>query len=114
MRGGCGGDLAVAQAAMPDRPADAFLRGGGEMARRIGAHDWSGALGPIGQWPGSLKTAVGMLVHSPVPIVLLWGADGIMVYNDAYSAFAGGRHPARCWAARCARAGRRWRRSATL
>jgi PAS domain S-box-containing protein len=25
--------------------------------------------------------------------VLLWGEDGIMIYNDAYSAFAGGRHP---------------------
>ena len=30
---------------------------------------------------------------SPVPIVLLWGPDGIMIYNDAYSVFAGGRHP---------------------
>src|SRR6202000_2777545 len=27
------------------------------------------------------------------PIVLLWGPDGIMIYNDAYSIFAGGRHP---------------------
>ena len=24
---------------------------------------------------------------------MLWGADGIMIYNDAYSVFAGGRHP---------------------
>ena len=29
-----------------------------------------------------------------------------MIYNDAYSVFAGGRHPG-CWAARCARAGPR-------
>jgi PAS domain S-box-containing protein len=34
-----------------------------------------------------------MLLLSPVPIVLLWGEDGVMIYNDAYSAFAGGRHP---------------------
>jgi PAS domain-containing protein len=26
-------------------------------------------------------------------MVLLWGEDGIMIYNDAYSAFAGNRHP---------------------
>jgi PAS domain S-box-containing protein len=26
-------------------------------------------------------------------MVLLWGADGIMIYNDAYAVFAGGRHP---------------------
>ena len=24
---------------------------------------------------------------------MLWGRDGIMIYNDAYSVFAGGRHP---------------------
>ena len=24
---------------------------------------------------------------------MLWGPDGIMIYNDAYSVFAGGRHP---------------------
>jgi hypothetical protein len=76
-----------------DAGAAAFLRGVGEMAGRIAAHDWSGSLGPISAWPGSLKTVVGLLVHSPVPIVLLWGEDGIMIYNDAYSVFAGRRHP---------------------
>src|SRR4051812_41223634 len=34
-----------------------------------------------------------MLLLSPVPIVLLWGEDGVMIYNDAYSGFAGSRHP---------------------
>jgi hypothetical protein len=24
-----------------------------------------------------------------VPIVTLWGDDGVMIYNDAYSVFAG-------------------------
>jgi PAS domain S-box-containing protein len=33
-------------------------------------------------------------VRSDVPIVMLWGEAGTMLYNDAYSAFAGGRHPA--------------------
>ena len=70
-----------------------FLSGCGEMARLIAAHDWTGSLGPIAQWPGSLKTTVGLIGNSAVPIVLLWGDDGIMIYNDAYSVFAGGRHP---------------------
>ncbi|OJU03429.1 MAG: hypothetical protein BGN87_02420 [Rhizobiales bacterium 65-79] len=26
-------------------------------------------------------------------MVTLWGEDGVMIYNDAYSRFAGGRHP---------------------
>ena len=70
-----------------------FLTGDGEMAALIRAHDWTGTLGPIADWPQSLKTAVGLIIHSPVPIVMLWGDDGIMLYNDAYSVFAGGRHP---------------------
>ena len=44
-------------------------------------------------WPQSLRTVTEMLLLSPVPIVLLWGADGVMIYNDAYSVFAGSRHP---------------------
>jgi PAS domain S-box-containing protein len=44
-------------------------------------------------WPQSLKTTVDIVLRSPVPLVLLWGPDGVMIYNDAYSIFAGGRHP---------------------
>jgi PAS domain S-box-containing protein len=70
-----------------------FLRDGGEMAARIAAFDWTTTLGPVPRWPASLKTVVALLLHSTVPIVLLWGEDGIMLYNDAYSGFAGQRHP---------------------
>ena len=71
-----------------------FPFGGGENGALIRALDWSNtSLGPISKWPESLKTTVGILLRSPVPIVLLWGPDGIMIYNDAYSIFAGGRHP---------------------
>jgi PAS domain S-box-containing protein len=64
------------------------------MASLIRSFDWySTPLGSIARWPQSLKTLVGLVVRSPVPMVLLWGPDGVMIYNDAYSAFAGGRHP---------------------
>jgi PAS domain S-box-containing protein len=66
----------------------------GEMAERVRAFNWAATpLGPIAQWPQSLKTTVGIVLLSPVPIVMLWGKDGIMIYNDAYSVFAGARHP---------------------
>ncbi len=66
-----------------------------ETGRLIASFDWaSTSLGPLDTWPQSLKTAVSILLHSPVPIVLLWGEDGVMLYNDAYAVFAGGRHPA--------------------
>ena len=68
---------------------------GGETGRLIADRDWSATpLGPITEWPPRLNTALAVLLLSPVPIVMLWGADGIMLYNDAYSLFAGGRHPA--------------------
>src|SRR6201996_755036 len=72
----------------------AFLAGGGEMGGLVAAFDWSAtALGPIADWPISLRSAVSIVVRSPVSMVMLWGADGVMIYNDAYSIFAGGRHP---------------------
>jgi len=77
---------AVRQAAFPIE--------GGMLGELIRAHDWSRTgLGPPEQWPRSLKTVTSMLLLSPVPIVLLWGPKGIMLYNDAYSVFAAGRHP---------------------
>ena len=66
----------------------------GETGRLIADFDWSHTpLGPVTAWPESLRTATGILLRSPVPIVMLWGEDGYMIYNDAYSVFAGGRHP---------------------
>ena len=64
------------------------------MERLIRDRDWAASLGPISAWPASLKTTVDLMLLSPVPLVLLWGDDGIMIYNDAYAAFAGKRHPA--------------------
>jgi len=71
-----------------------FLDGGGKTAELIRAFPWSETgLGPIEAWPGALKTVVAMVLRSPVPIVTLWQDPGYMIYNDAYSVFAGGRHP---------------------
>ncbi|MEA3131493.1 MAG: hypothetical protein QOF46_3288 [Paraburkholderia sp.] len=66
----------------------------GEMARRISDFNWAATdLGTIESWPRSLTATVQMLLASPVPLVLLWGKPGYMIYNDAYAVFAGGRHP---------------------
>ncbi|RZJ31208.1 MAG: PAS domain S-box protein, partial [Brevundimonas sp.] len=64
------------------------------MAERIRAFDWSRTpVGPIHDWPQSLRTAVGMLAAAPNPMVLLWGPEGVLIYNDGYARFAGRRHP---------------------
>src|SRR5471032_3549276 len=66
----------------------------GEMSERIRSFDWSVTdLGPIQTWSKSLRCAVQMLLATPVPLVMLWGRAGYMIYNDSYSVFAGGRHP---------------------
>lgn len=71
-----------------------FLRDGGETGSLIRGFDWSGtSIGPIETWPQSLRTTVALALSSPLPIVMLWGADGVLIYNDGYAAFAGARHP---------------------
>ena len=80
---------------MPSQLAG-FLAVPGEVPALIAAYDWSKtSAGPIEAWPRSLRATVGLLLRSPVPIVLLWGPDGVMIYNEAYSVFAGRRHPTR-------------------
>ncbi|MFD2649454.1 PAS domain-containing protein [Devosia albogilva] len=64
------------------------------MAELIRDFDWSATpLGPIGSWPISIRTTVGLILRSNLPIATLWGEGGIMIYNDAYAAIAGSRHP---------------------
>nr|WP_269724698.1 PAS domain-containing protein [Sphingomonas sp. PAMC 26617] len=64
------------------------------MGALMRTFDWSTTpLGPAAAWPTSLRTVTALLLRSPVPMVLLWGEQGIMLYNDAYSVFAGARHP---------------------
>ncbi len=68
--------------------------GAPDCSQLIAERDWShSSLGPSDQWSSSLRTTVGLVLASKIPMVLLWGDDGVMIYNDAYSVFAGGRHP---------------------
>jgi PAS domain S-box-containing protein len=76
------------------RPSTPDSLTGGEMGALIRAHDWSTTpLGPIGAWPQSLKTMVAFILRSPLAMVLLWGEDGVMLYNEGYAAIVGERHP---------------------
>lgn len=86
------------EADLAEADVDVFresLLAGGECGRLIAARDWSATpLGPIAAWPPSLRAATSILLRSAVPMVMLWGEEGIMLYNDSYSLFAGGNHPA--------------------
>lgn len=73
----------------------AFLEGGGEMGRRIRAHDWATTpLGPIDQWPGALRTTLRILLTTNHPVFVFWGPQHICLYNDAYARSLGPeKHP---------------------
>jgi PAS domain S-box-containing protein len=60
----------------------------------IARRDWSqGTPGPLEGWSASLRAATLLVLRSPVAMVLLWGEEGVMLYNDAYARMAKGRHP---------------------
>ncbi|SMP68063.1 hybrid sensor histidine kinase/response regulator [Noviherbaspirillum suwonense] len=42
-------------------------------------------------WPPVLSTAVDILSHTPLPMLLLWGSDHVIVYNQAFALLAGER-----------------------
>jgi PAS domain S-box-containing protein len=67
----------------------------GEMARRVRELDWSKtALGTAEHWPQSLKLALAMILASGFPMAIRWGAELVLVYNDAYRPILGDKHPA--------------------
>ena len=56
--------------------------------------DWAQtSLGPAELWPQSLKTAVRIMLTSRQPMFVWWGDELINLYNDAYKAIVGGKHP---------------------
>jgi len=79
---------------------------GGEMGALMRSFDWnSHPLGPVSVWPQSLCTAVSICLESRFPILIWWGAELFMLYNDAYRTILGNtKHPkamgqagAECW-----------------
>jgi PAS domain S-box-containing protein len=70
--------------------------GHSEMAQRMRALDWSRTtLGPVGNWPQSLLTSVSTCLDCAFPIVLWWGPELTILYNDEYAQIMGpAKHPA--------------------
>jgi signal transduction histidine kinase len=61
-----------------------------EMARRMRGLDWSQTtLGAVETWPQSLRTSVSTCLDCAFPIVLWWGPDLAILYNDEYMQIMG-------------------------
>ena len=64
-------------------PAADYLIGSGEMATLIRSRDWSATpLGPIDDWPQSLRTTVSLCLGSNFPINIIWGPQHTQIYAD--------------------------------
>jgi signal transduction histidine kinase/DNA-binding response OmpR family regulator len=71
-----------------------FLAGGGDMSELIRSKDWSRTpLGPIEQWPQSLRTTVSLCLASNFPINIIWGPEHTQIYNQGYRVVCGDVHP---------------------
>jgi len=74
--------------------SEKLFAGGGEMGARMRERDWAKTpLGSPTQWQQSLKTAVRIMLTSRQAMFVWWGEELINLYNDAYKAIMGGKHP---------------------
>jgi PAS domain S-box-containing protein len=77
-----------------DLPLSPWPVGGGVCGELVRNLDWSrSSVGPIDSWPMHLRIKVSSLLNSPIPQVLMWGPDHVMIYNDSYAEIAGNYHP---------------------
>jgi signal transduction histidine kinase len=83
-----------------------IFAGGGKMGALMRSIDWSTTpLGPVENWPQSLRTSVSICLASHFPMLIWWGPELVMLYNDAYRPMLGAtKHPAamgqrgrECW-----------------
>jgi hypothetical protein len=65
------------------------------MGELMAAIDWARTpLGPVEGWPASLRTSLDICLRSRFPILVWWGDDLVMLYNDAYRPMLGqSKHP---------------------
>ncbi|HEU4600415.1 MAG TPA: PAS domain S-box protein, partial [Steroidobacteraceae bacterium] len=67
---------------------------GGEMGERIRAFDWASTpLGPIENWPSTLRTAVDLMLGAAQPTYVAWGPTLLSLYNDSFISVVGSKHP---------------------
>ncbi|HZU28433.1 MAG TPA: ATP-binding protein [Bryobacteraceae bacterium] len=87
-------------------PSTSLFDGGGQMGELMRTIDWSRTpVGPVENWPQSLKTALSVLLKQRTAVFLFWGPEHVQFYNDAYRPILGAKkHPAamgqrgaECW-----------------
>jgi PAS domain S-box-containing protein len=71
---------------------DAFLANGGDAGARTLAQDWGAhPLGPMQDWPASLRMSLGIVLGSSFPSFIAWGEELFIFHNDAYTPMLGNK-----------------------
>jgi PAS domain S-box-containing protein len=71
-----------------------IFAGNSEMAMLMRSRDWSQTpLGAVETWPQSLRTIVPLVLNSRFPMVIWWGKELVLLYNDAWQPILGTKHP---------------------
>lgn len=71
-----------------------WLAGGGEMGQLMRTRDWSDSpLGPPERWPESLQLSASICISSRFDLIVWWGPQLVMLYNDSYRRTLGAKHP---------------------
>jgi signal transduction histidine kinase len=65
------------------------------MGALMRSTDWTrNAIGPVADWPQSLRTAISIMLESRFAMVVAWGPEFRFFYNDRYRPVLGTKHPA--------------------
>jgi signal transduction histidine kinase len=90
-----GGKRAAASRLIVTLNLNPTFPGDSEMARLMRGHDWSRTtLGAPEGWPSHLRSSLSLCLTSRIPIVMYWGEDFNVFYNDPYISFLGSdKHP---------------------
>ncbi|GAX44668.1 multi-sensor signal transduction histidine kinase [Tolypothrix sp. NIES-4075] len=90
----------------PDYQQEHIFPGNGEMSLLMRTLDWSVTpIGSVEHWTQSLRTSLSICLSSRFPILIWWGKELVMLYNDAYRPILGTtKHPqalgqsgSECW-----------------
>ncbi|HEY7984106.1 MAG TPA: hybrid sensor histidine kinase/response regulator, partial [Ktedonobacterales bacterium] len=92
------GARAAATSSLPRAARGAGERlfaGGGAVGAILAGIDWARSpLGPVETWPQTLRTSLRICLTSRHDMILWWGPDLRVFYNDAYAPTLGNHHPA--------------------
>jgi signal transduction histidine kinase len=72
-----------------------IIEGDGEIRKIFRDTNWAETdLGPIDKWSEVLRLSVGLCLNSRFPLILWWGKELTMLYNDPYIQHLQSKHPA--------------------